>query len=299
MRVFITGATGYIGFAVAQAFRRSGHEVYGLSRSDAGARKLAGAEIHAVRGTLQEPASYRDVAQTASLLVHAAADYAADVYAVDRKAVDALIELGSAGASPKTLIYTSGVWVYGNTGSRRADETSPLSPPRPNLARPAIEAAVLEATSVRGLVVRPGCVYGGAGGLTASWFTEPAAGRAATVVGDGTGHWSVVHLDDLAEGYLRLGESSMGGEIFNLTDRSRDTVGAMARAAASAVGFGGGVRLLPVAEALQEMGPIAECLALDQHVDSGKAVRRLGWQPRHGGFVNDVASYALAALEAA
>jgi nucleoside-diphosphate-sugar epimerase len=138
-----------------------------------------------------------------------------------------------------------------------------------------------------------------AGAIIAASSTVPAAGRAATVVGDGTGHWSVVHLDDLAEGYLRLGESSMGGEIFNLTDRSRDTVGAMARAAASAVGFGGGVRLLPVAEALQEMGPIAECLALDQHVDSGKAVRRLGWQPRHGGFVNDVASYALAALEAA
>ena len=73
--------------------------------------------------------------------------------------------------------------------------------------------------------------------------------------------------------------------------RSRATVGEMAAAAARAAGHPDGVRLVPVDEAALTMGELAECLALDQHVDGRKAVRRLGWQPRHGGFVDGVETF--------
>jgi nucleoside-diphosphate-sugar epimerase len=83
-------------------------------------------------------------------------------------------------------------------------------------------------------------------------------------------------------------ESPWGGEVFNVTDRSRNTVRACAEAASRIAGGGDRVAAVPVDEAAGELGPTAEALAMSQHVDSSKAVRMLGWQPRHGGFVDGV-----------
>ena len=98
----------------------------------------------------------------------------------------------------------------------------------------------------------------------------------------------MVHLDDLADAYVRAAESGLAGEIFNVTDRSRFTVLELATAAARAAGYKGEIRPLPLAEARKTMGDFADALALNQHLDSGKAVRLLGWQPRHGGFLDEV-----------
>jgi nucleoside-diphosphate-sugar epimerase len=291
MRVFVTGATGYVGFSVATAFRRAGHRVWGLARSEAKARRLAQHEIEPVVGDLADPGSYANIAAECALLVHAAFDYAADGVAKDRTAVEALIAAGRRGARPKTLIYTSGVWVHGDTGGRLVDETTPLAPIALVAWRPAHERLVLEAAEVRGLVIRPGCVYGGPGGLTAPWFAAASAGKAPTVVGDGGNRWAMVHADDLAEAYVRAGESGLAGEVFDVTDRSRATLLEMVTAAARAAGFRGEIRPVPVADARRTMGDFAEALALDQHVDARKAVRLLGWQPRHGGFVDDADLY--------
>jgi len=125
MRVFVTGATGHVGFHVALAFRRAGYHVLGLARSDAGAARLDRHEIRPVLGTMQDPGTWKG-AEDASVLVHAASDSKADTWAVDRAAVEGLLALAGKGASPKTLLYTSGVWVYGGTGDRLVDETTPL-----------------------------------------------------------------------------------------------------------------------------------------------------------------------------
>jgi nucleoside-diphosphate-sugar epimerase len=202
-----------------------------------------------------------------------------------------MIAAGVQGPRPKTLLYTSGVWVNGATGARAADETTPLTPLPIVAWRPAHEQAVLSATTVRGIVLRPGCVYGKAGSLTAAWFEGAYKQKELSVVGDGTNRWAMVHVDDLADAYLRAAQSGLAGEIFNVTDRSRHTVGEMARAAARAAGFTGNVRYVPLAEATKAMGPFAEALALDQHVSSWKLARRLGWQPQHGGFVDGVQTF--------
>ena len=97
-----------------------------------------------------------------------------------------------------------------------------------------------------------------------------------------------MHLDDLGAAYLRAAESGLTG-IFNVTDRSRASLLQMAGAVARITGYGGEVATTPVAEAAASMGTLAECLALDQHVDSRKAVQLLGWQPRHGAFADEVA----------
>jgi nucleoside-diphosphate-sugar epimerase len=153
-----------------------------------------------------------------------------------------------------------------------------------------MEELAMSSRSVHGLVVRPGCVYGGPGGMTGDWF-EGAEKKDLSVVGDGRNRWAILHVDDLADGYVRLGESGLSGEIFNLADRSRSTVQEMVAAAARAAGYTGQVRWISVEEAAKTLGTYAECLALDQHVDASKATKLLGWQPRHSGFVPDAEVY--------
>lgn len=288
MRVFVTGATGYIGFAVATAFARAGHRVSGLVRNDAKAARLAAQEIEPVRGTLSEPASYAAVARESAVLIHTAFDYSADGVRTDKIAVSALLDACREAPEPRTLIFTSGAWVYGDTGDRLVDEATPLNPIALVAWRPAHEHLVLATPGVRGLVIRPGCVYGGRGGLTGAWFAAASTGKAPTVVGDASARWTMVHLDDLADAYVRAAESGLGGEVFNVSDRSRFTVVELATAAARAAGYRAEIRVLPLADARKTMGDFADALALNQHVDARKAVRRLGWQPRHGGFLDQV-----------
>src|SRR6266496_3228036 len=288
MQVFVTGATGYIGFAVAAALRRAGHRVRGLARSEAKAHRLTQHEIDPVIGDLADPKTYLDVASDCALLVNTAFDYSADGVAKDKTAIDTLLEAGRRGAKPKTLVFTSGAWVYGDTGDRMVDETTPPNPTKLVAWRPAHEQLVLQAAGVRGLVIRPGDVYGGAGGLTGQWFAGPSTGKPPLVVGDGRNRVPMVHIDDLADAYVRIAESGLAGEIFNVNDQSRFTVLEMATAAARAAGYKGEVHPSPLPEARKTLGDFADALALDQHVDSGKAVRLLGWQPRHGGFLDEV-----------
>lgn len=287
MRVFVTGATGCIGSAVSTAFRRAGHQVWGLARSTEKARNLAHAEVHPVLGDLGKPESFALAAESCSVLVHAAAEYGPGAFAFDRAAVEALLAASRKGPQPKTVIYTSGAWVYGNTGDRLVDETTPLAPARHVAERPTSEGLVLGADGVRGIVLRPGCVYGHQGSLTAMWFEAARVRRALGVIGDGSARWALVHLDDLGSAYVRAAESGLSG-VFNLTDRSRASVREMVTAVARVTGYRGEIAATPVADAARTMGTLAECLALDQHVDSRKAVRLLGWQPRHGGFVDEV-----------
>lgn len=291
MNVFITGATGYIGYAVARALRRAGHAVQGLCRAPEKAIQLARGEVLPVIGDITRPETYARVAEECSVLIHAAADIEKGISGPDRTAVETLLEAARRGPRPKTLIYTSGVWVHGDTGGRLVDETTPPAPPRAVAWRPEHEQLVLNADWVHGLVIRPGCVYGGRGGLTGLWFDGALRQGKVRVIGDGRSRWAMVQVDDLAVAYRLAVESDLGGDVFDVTDRSRDSVAEMAEAAARAAGHPGVPEFVPVAEAARTMGDLAECLALDQHVDGRKAVRILGWHPRHGGFVDGVAAY--------
>lgn len=286
MNIFITGATGYIGFNVARAFRRAGHKVWGLTRSENKAKKLAEQEIIPVIGDMNNPGSYREIAEKSSVLIHAAADYENDTAELDRKTIDTFLEAAKKGAVPKTILYTSGCWVIGDTGNTAIDETTPLKPIQAVAWRPAHEQMILGAGHVRGLVLRPGCVYGERGGLTAAWFQGAEDGN-LEIIGNGTNYWTMVHVEDLASAYVLAAESSYDG-VFNISDRSRWTVGEMVSAVAAVTEFEREIRQIPVDEAAKDMGPVAEALALNQLVDAGKAERLLNWHPRHHGFVNEV-----------
>ncbi len=290
MRVFVTGATGYIGSAVASAFSRAGHHVVGLTRAEERARALGARGVEPIVGSMDAPDVWLAAARSCSLVVHCAAEYGPRYMKLDAEVVDTLRSCAGRAVAPHTFLYTSGTWVYGDTRGERVDETSPLSPPPLVAPRVEVEKRVIDSNRdwLRTLVIRPGCVYGGSGSLTALWFKSAAKDGAARLVGDGAQRWAMIHLEDLAELYVRAGESGLGGELFNATDRSRSTVRECAVAASRAAGAGGRILPTTVAEASKSLGPVAECLAFDQHVDSSKAERMLGWRPRHTGFVDEV-----------
>jgi len=291
MDVFVTGATGYVGGAAARALRRAGHRVFGLARGDAKARILEAQEITPVLGDLADPTTYIGVAARCGVLIHAAFDGQARGIPKDRAAVEGLIEAGRRGAQPKTLIYTSGVWVHGDTRGALVDETSPLDPLPLVTWRPPHEALVLESDAVRGIVLRPGCVYGGAGGIPGAWFAAAGEGVPPEVVGDGANRWALVHIEDLGEAYRLAAECGLEREVFCVVERSYETVRDMAAAAARAAGLSGEIRSLPLVDARKSMGPYADALAAGQRIDGSKAERMLGWRPRHHGFVDEADTF--------
>lgn len=292
MNIFITGATGYIGFAVASTLAAKGHQVYGLVRSEEKMKKLEAAEIHPVLGSMGHPSSYAKTANFCEVLIHCAADFSESFHQLDRKTAEVLIRTASETELPRKIIYTSGVWVYGNT-QEMVDESSALNPPQLVQPRAETEKLILNATknNLSTLVLRPGCVYGGRGGLTASWFDSAIKEGAATLIGDGHFRWAMVHIEDLADAYVRAAESSLTKEVFNVTDRSRSTILECAQTASRIVQKHAKIKSIPLADAAKTMGDFAECLTLNQHVDSSKAARLLGWQPRHGGFVDGADRY--------
>jgi len=275
--VFITGATGHIGSHVARAFRAAGYRVKGLTRGDG--RSLQAFGIEAVAGSMQAPDTWRAAAESAGLLIHAAADYTTDTFALDRQAViDLLAVRRKTGAR---FIYTSGVWMAGNSNGRILDEND-ANPIEHIAARREIEPLV---RGQGGIVIRPGVVYGERAGLTAGWFTgEP-------VVGDGNNHWAMINVEDLANAYVLAAGKADDGELFHVVDDSRLTIRDMVMAARRATGITTPIEWIPFEVAHARIGTSAEALTLDQQVANSKARSRLGWQPRQPDFVTGAERY--------
>ena len=288
MHVFLTGATGYLGAAVAGALRGAGHEVSGLARSPDAAEKLRSVGVRPVPGGLHDLPALAEAARAADGVIHAANTNDAEAGSADAAAVSAML-LALAG-SGKPFVYTSGVWVYGDTGGAVVDEKTSLKPAPIAAWRPAVEEAVLGsvARGVRAIVIRPGLVYGRGGGIPAMLVRSARESGTARFVGDGRNHWPVVDLDDLAALYVLALERAPAGTVLVAVTESQP-VADIARAASEGVGAGGRTTAWPLAEARQSLGPLADALALDQRA-SGARARTLGWQPRAAGILETLRS---------
>jgi nucleoside-diphosphate-sugar epimerase len=196
MNVFLTGATGYLGSAIATSLVRAKHEVTALVRSSTSAARVQSYGIHAYHGDLREPATYRDAALAAEVIVHAGVEGGEDRIDVDRVFVDAV-------AGP-SLIYTSVMFVLGNVEG--ADESAMGSGPRAEHERIVLDAG--------GAVIRPGMIWGGEAWL----FEHPL------YIDEGENRWPLVHRDDVAELYRLVAELRVRGVFHAVAEvmRARD-----------------------------------------------------------------------------
>ena len=281
MRIFLTGATGYIGSAVLDAALRAGHEVSALVRDPEKAERVSNRGVHAVIGELSRCASYAEQAEAADAIIHTAAESSKRASKVDRTALDFLLAAAarrSAAGRSTRLLYTSGTWVLGNTVGQAA-ENAPLDPTPLASWWPEHERLVLDAArdGLSTAVVRPGNVYGGARGMIADMLKDAANGL-VRVVGDGQNHWSCVYDRDLADLYVRLLAHPETSGVYHANDEADERVTDIVEAIARHAKMRPDVRHMPIAEARKKMGEYADALALDQIVRSTRA-KALGWSP--------------------
>ena len=190
----------------------------------------------------------------------------------------------------KPFIYTSGIWVLGETGGRVADESWPVNPVALVAWRLAVEQMVLEAArqNVRSIVIRPAVVYGRGGGIPAELVQSARTAGAVRFVGNGENYWPVIDVDDLADLYVRALERAPAGSVLFAADGSAHRVKEIAEAAGIGAGAGGRTESWPLEEARKTLGSYADALALDQQVSSNKARTLLGWKPRASGILEDL-----------
>src|SRR5690349_20376806 len=235
MNLFITGATGYIGSVVTEHLLRAGHTLTALARSENSHASLAERGVTPVRGELADTARVAELASAADGVVWVATSNREDV---DTPAIFAVLE--RLRGSGKTFLYTSGVWVHGDTHGR-GDEESPLDSAEVVAWGVPVERRVLDTPGIRALVLRPGIAYGRDGGIPAMFARSVSARGVARFVGQGDNRWASVFVEDLADLYRRSLEAAPAGSVLIGVQGASSPVREIARAAS--LGMGGGGRV--------------------------------------------------------
>jgi nucleoside-diphosphate-sugar epimerase len=289
MRVFLTGATGFIGSAIVPELLKAGHQVLGLTRSDAGAQALVAAGAQAHRGSLEDPGSLRDGAAQADGVIHCAFDHDFSNFLAncqkDTRAIEALAS--ALKGSDRPLVITSGVGMGSpGPGQPATEDVFNLDHPNPRSASEIAGAAALEA-GVNVSVMRLPQVHDPVkqGLITPSIEIARAKGVSA-YVGDGANRWAAAHVLDVARLYPLALERGQAGARYNAVAEE----GVSAREIAEVVGAG---LKLPVVsltpeEAAGHFGWFAMFAGLDMPASSAWTRETLGWTPTGPGLIADL-----------
>ena len=289
MRVFVTGATGFVGSAVSRELIDAGHQVLGLTRSDAGGEALiaAGAEVH--RGDLEDLESLRSGAAQSDGVIHTA--FAHDrmfsnfeeVCAIDRRAITTLgsVLIGSG----RPLVVTSGT-AFALTLGRVTTEDDAPNTPAPRIASEQAAAAV-EAQGVAVSVVRLPQVHDPVRQGLITFLVAVAREKGVSAyVGDGLNRWPAVHLLDAARLYrLALEKGSAGAHYHAVAEK-----GVKLREIAEAIGRG--LKVPVASKSVEEIGEhfgfIGMFAGIDMPASGALTQERLGWRPTGPGLISDL-----------
>jgi nucleoside-diphosphate-sugar epimerase len=286
MRVFLTGATGYVATAIAAELKQAGHTVLGLARTDEGAAALAARGVEAHRGELADHASLIAGAAACDGVIHCAFihDFSRFVEnaEIERAAVEAM--LASLEGSAKPFIATSGVAMLAE--GRPATEQDRAGP----FARGATEAVVRSAAErgVRTAIVRlPPSTHGeGDRGFTPHLIDIAREKGASAYVGEGANRWAGGRRADAARLYRLALEKGKAGAVYHAIGDE----GVATRDIAAAIGRRVGVPVIskPPEEAQDHFGWIGMFFAMEMSASSAWTQEALGWRPTPPGLLADI-----------
>lgn len=275
MHVLVTGVSGTIGGAVARALVQRGHTVVGTVTA---AGRPAPEGVAPLVADLFTAGALAAVAKNVDAAVHAASSNDEQSGELDHAVVNTFLEAFARTGKP--FVYTSGLWLHGNTGDAPATEESPFAPPMVMSWRPAVEQKLVDAKDVHTIRVRPGLVYGRGRGYPPVVLGPQDDGNGGQVVshfGDRSNRWSVVHADDLGDLYALAVERGPAGSAYLATLDESVQVRDAAKVVADK--SGATARDWDPADAQQHWNVMVEAFLLDQVATSAKARTELGWTP--------------------
>ena len=293
MRVFVTGATGFMGTVVVRELIDAGHQVIGLARSDAGASSLRrlGANVKVHRGDVEDLESLRSGAVASDGVIHMAFvhDFARfkEVCEIDRRAIEAL-GVALAG-SDRPLVVTSGTGVAHTPGRLTTEEDAPNSPV-PRVASEEAAAAVA-AKGVRVSVMRLSQIHDPVKqGLITPLIALARAKGVSAYVGDGLNRWPAAHRLDAARLYRLALEKAAEKDTTGVRYNAVAEEGVPLREIAEVVGQGLKVPVVSKSaeEAGEHFGWLAHFVVADIPASSALTQRWLGWRPTGPGLISDL-----------
>jgi nucleoside-diphosphate-sugar epimerase len=292
MKIFCTGASGYIGGSVAANLAAAGHQVTGLVRSPEKADAVRAFGIEPVMGTLDDGEILAQAAWAADLVVNAAsADHTGAVVAL----------LDAVSGSGKAFIHTSGSSIVGkrSRGERSDDvfdEDTPITPSPARAARVALNEFILSHPDkgCRPVIICPSLIYGighGAGrdSVQVPLLIKLAKKRGnAAHAGPGENIWSNVHIDDLVTLYALAIDKAPAGSFY-FAENGENSMRECCVAINRAFGFPGPPTAMSMAEAAAEWGEgtAEDTMASNSRVRA-KQARQLGWQPGARGLIDEI-----------
>ncbi|KAK6223483.1 nad dependent epimerase [Colletotrichum tabaci] len=295
-RIFMTGASGYIGSVVTELAIADGYTIHALSRTEASDGKLRDLGAVPIRGDLCSLDTLRRESAQADAVIHLATAYVfgGEPYETfrptDTAAVDAIAD--ALAGTDKPLVVTSGTLCV--AADPTGAETTEASPAEPNPINTRIETELHSlshaAKGVRVTSIRLAPYVYGRGGSGVAQFLSIAAKTGGVVcVGGGENRTTVVHIDDAARLYLLAAEKGRAGEIYNASAATDVTSRRLSEAMAAAIGVP--LRDISAEDAKAQLGAtVAFFLAAENRASGEKARRELGWTPRGPGILEEIGS---------